>query len=511
MISKVCSCSLLGIDGYIVTVEADTAMGIPSVDIVGLPDAAVKESKERVKSAVKNSELIFPQRKIIINLAPADTKKEGTHYDLPIAVAVLMSSGQIVCDNIDEYLILGELALDGSVRGVNGVLPMIIAARENGIKKAIVPFDNAKEAAVVSDVEVFGAKSLSEVVFHLGNVQKIESVKVDAKKLFKSEESFFDVDFSDVKGQAAAKRALEVAAAGAHNVLMIGAPGSGKTMLAKRLVTILPDLSFEEALEVTKIYSISGNLKEPIVRKRPFRSPHHTISPQAITGGGAVPKPGEISLAHRGVLFLDEFPEFKKDTIDAMRQPLEDGSFTVGRVSGSFTFPSSAMLIAGMNPCKCGYYGDLSRKCTCTIGQIQKYLSRISGPMLDRFDIHIEVPTIKYEELESNEKSESSADIKKRVDTARKIQLERFKGKNIYSNSQLSSSDMEIYCHLNTDCRDLLRSVFEKLGLSARAHNRIIKVARTIADLDGSDNIESQHIAEAIRYRSLDKKYWFNL
>ncbi len=511
MISKVNSCAISGIDGYIVTVEADMSNGIPSVDIVGLPDAAVKESKERVKAAVKNSGFSYPQKKIIINLAPAHTKKEGAYFDLPITIAILTSSMQLEADDLDDYVFIGELSLDGSLRSVNGVLAMTLAAKEHGVKNIIVPSDNAKEAAVAEGINVFGAENLAEVVSHLSGGEKLERVSIDIDSFFDGVADF-DEDFADVKGQAGAKRALEVAAAGGHNLIMIGAPGSGKTMLAKRLVSILPAITFSEALEVTKIYSIAGKLppNTPIIKSRPFRSPHHTISPQAITGGGAVPKPGEISLAHRGVLFLDEFPEFRKETIDSLRQPLEDGYFTVGRVAGTFTFPSETMLIASMNPCKCGYYGDTTRKCTCLPGQIQKYLSKISGPMLDRFDIHIEVPTVKYSELESTKKAESSKDIRERVNRARNIQLERYKGKNIFSNASLSAKDLDVFCPLDNSCRTLLRNVFEKLGLSARAHSRIIKVARTIADLDESENIKPCHIAEAIQYRSLDKKFWFS-
>lgn len=509
MVSKVKSCGLAGIDGFIVDVEVDLSSGLPAFDIVGLPDAGVKESRERVKSAIKNCGYNMPVKRIIVNLAPADVKKEGSVYDLPIAAALLILSGVLNGDDIEEYMFCGELSLDGAIRRINGALPMAVTARDHGIKNIILPMANAKEAAVVEGVNVYGAEDLYAVVKHLNGEQPLTPVKVDLAGVFSHKKAYM-FDFADVKGQQSVKRAVEVAVAGGHNIIMIGSPGSGKSMIAKRIPGILPDPTFEEALETTKIHSIAGTLPEDvtILTDRSYRSPHHSISSVGLIGGGSIPKPGEISLAHNGVLFLDELPEFSRQTLEVMRQPLEDGCVTVSRINATYTYPANVLFVASMNPCKCGYFGDRKHRCTCSPNDIARYVGKISGPLLDRIDIHIEVPAVEYDELSSDEKSESSAQIKSRVDKARKIQTKRFAGTGIFSNSQMTSAMIREYCKLSIDAHKMLKNAFESIGLSARAHDRILKVARTIADLDGMEQIEFKHIAEAIQYRSLDRKYW---
>ena len=511
MLSIIKSMSLIGLEGYLVNIEIDVSAGIPCWDIVGLPDASVKEAKERVRTAIKNSGYDMQSRKIVVNLSPADIKKEGSFFDLPIAIGILACSGNINKKSIEDTIFIGELSLDGKINKVNGVLPMCIEAKKLGIKRVILPIENTKEAAVVKEIEVIGAKSLIEVVNFLNYRIHIESTKFDLKKLFHNREAEI-LDFSEVKGQENIKRAIEIAAAGGHNCLLIGSPGSGKTMLARRVPSILPDLTFEESLETTKIHSIAGILEKNValITKRPFRSPHHTVSSISLIGGGRIPKPGEISLAHNGVLFLDELPEFNKNTLEVLRGPLEDKVVTISRINASLTYPCNFMFVASMNPCPCGYLGSREKECSCSEQSISRYIGKISGPLLDRIDIQIEVSQVKYQNLENNTKIETSQEVKKRVNDARKIQQDRYKKEKIYSNSALTPKLIEKYCKLDSKGKQILELAFNRLGLSARAYVRILKVARTIADLANEKNILKTHVAEAVQYRNLDKRYFKN-
>ena len=508
MYSKVNTCVLQGLNGYVVEVESDLSRGLPVFNIVGLPDTAIKESKERVRTAIKNSGYDFPLNRITINLAPANLKKEGSQMDLAIAIGILMANSVVCDDDSSNIVFLGELSLDGKVNSIDGALAMVISMRELNIKKCIIPYDNKEECSVIKDMCIIPVKDLNQVIDYLNGELLIDSFKREDFEFIEREDEF-SIDFSDIKGQEGLKRALEVAAAGNHNMIIIGPPGSGKTMAARRLPTILPKLSFEEAIEVTKIYSICGLLNsKDLIEERPFRSPHHTASNISLIGGGRVPKPGEVSLAHNGVLFLDELPEFQKNVLEVLRQPLEDGIVNISRVNATLSYPAKFMFIASMNPCPCGYYGDPLHECTCNQGSIDRYLGKIINPLLDRIDIHMEVLPVEYKDLQDDSKTESSTIIRERVKKAREMQMDRYKKDKIYNNSQISNKNIKKYCELFPSSERIMKDAFIKYKFSARTYNKLLKVARTIADLDSKDYIEDKHVLEAIRYRTLDNKYW---